>query len=322
MVVCSRLSGFAVCVLLAAYLAACSPQADQAATGITPTGTRASPGSQPAGPPTPTELAGMRYTGIYDEAVTLRNGRWEGEPFVAGGASRPVVGLVQDFILTGDLDNDGADEAVVILWESSGGSGTNSYVAVAGRRGDEPVNIGTALIGDRVQLREARIVDGRVELDVVQQGPDDAACCPTEMLTRVWVLEDEGLSESGASHKGTLSLQDLQGQEWVLLSTGRDEPVPDSLDVTLTFTAEGIAGRSGCNRYFGPAEAGEQPGEVSFEALAGTRMACPQPAMDFETRYLRLLAGVTRYGFLNGRLALTTQQDGNVSVLLFSPSDR
>jgi heat shock protein HslJ len=316
-----REMSFFIAVMLAPIMIACSPQQDPAADETAQAEVRVAPGSRPAAAPTPAELAGMRYTGIYAEGVMLQDGRWEGEPFVEGGASRPVVGMVQDFTLTGDLDNDGVDEAVAILWESSGGSGTNSYVAVAGRRDGQLANVGTALIGDRVQLRDARIIDGRVELDVVQQGPDDAACCPTETATRVWVLADEGLSEIDASHKGTLSLLDLQGQEWLLVSLGRDVPVPDSLEATLTFSADGVAGHSGCNRYFGAANPGKQPGEMSLGPLAGTRMACPPTAMDFETRYLQMLAGVMRYGFLNGRLALTVQQDDSVSVLLFSPRD-
>ena len=76
--------------------------------------------------PTAFELAHATYSGIMDEPVTLTGGRWEGEPFVEGGASRPTVGLVDHFILTGDLDGDGLDEAVTFLWESSGGSGNSS----------------------------------------------------------------------------------------------------------------------------------------------------------------------------------------------------
>ena len=312
-----RGAGIIVAVILTSCLVACSPQQDPAGE-TDQTAAQAPAGSQPAAPPTPAELAGMRFSGIYTEAVKLQAGRWEGKPFVEGGASRPVVGLLQDFSLAGDLDNDGVDEAVVILWESGGGTGSNSYVAVVGHRDGQWLNIATALIGDRVQLRDARIADARIALDVVQQGPGDAACCPTETATRVWMLGEGGLSELDAVEKGTLSLEDLQGQEWVLAGLGRDEPVPDALDVTLTFSADGVAGHSGCNRYFGSVEPDGGPGELRFGPLAGTRMACPQPQMDFETRYLRLLAGVSHYGFLNGQLALTTQQVDDVSLLLFS----
>jgi len=59
----------------------------------------------------------MTYSGIHDDDVTLTDGHWEGEPFAADGASRPAVGIIDDFMLAGDLDGDGADEVVVFLWK-------------------------------------------------------------------------------------------------------------------------------------------------------------------------------------------------------------
>ena len=45
----------------------------------------------PAGAaPTPEQLANMAYTGIFEHAITLTNGHWEGDPFVTGGTSRPA----------------------------------------------------------------------------------------------------------------------------------------------------------------------------------------------------------------------------------------
>ncbi len=102
--------------------------------------------------PSPDELANCSYQGIYDHAVQLENGSFEGEPFVPGVASRPRVRLVRDFRLTGDLDGDGHEEAIVLLTESSGGTGTDNYLAAVGRRGGSIVNLGTALLGDRVQV--------------------------------------------------------------------------------------------------------------------------------------------------------------------------
>ncbi|MDH4030864.1 MAG: hypothetical protein OEU49_08450, partial [Chromatiales bacterium] len=37
------------------------------------------------------DAANATYLGIYDEPVTLRDGVFEGRPFVEGGASRPRV---------------------------------------------------------------------------------------------------------------------------------------------------------------------------------------------------------------------------------------
>ena len=102
-------------------LLACSPQTSNSVAPANPA--KSSVGTQVLIPLTDA-VANMTYSGIYDDDVTLTEGRWEGEPFVADGASRPSVGIIDDFMLTGDLDGDGTDEVVVFLWESSGGSGT------------------------------------------------------------------------------------------------------------------------------------------------------------------------------------------------------
>ena len=268
--------------------------------------------------PVQAELVNMSYSGIHDDVVTLSGGRWEGEPYEAGAASRPVVGLVEDVYMSGDLDGKSPDEAVAMLWETAGGSGVNSYVAVVGRRDGEAVNIGTALVGDRVQLRAGRIRDRQIELDVIQQGPNDAACCPTETVTRVWAMGADGLEEGEARNRGTFSLANLEGQEWLLVGN----TVPDDLEVTLTVTQGRVAGQSACNRYFGSITAGDIAGEITLGKLGSTRMACPPPVMELENHYLKSLSSVTGYGFQNGRLAMTWQQDGTSKMLLFTSRDQ
>jgi hypothetical protein len=138
------------------------------------------------GAPTAAELANATYTGIEEGPVTLVEGRWEGEPYVEGGASRPSAGLVEDFSLAGDLNGDGSNETVVLIWQSGGGSGTFSYLAVMGRSDDEVKNLATAEIGDRVKLRSGRIDDDLIILDVLQQGeaPTDLKIGPA-MGTRM-----------------------------------------------------------------------------------------------------------------------------------------
>lgn len=119
------------------------------------------------------------YAGIEDQPVRLQDGRWEGEPWVEGGASRPSVGLMRDFIITGDLDGDGEHEAVVLVWQSSGGSGTFNYIARLDFRAGTVGDIITTELGDRVQVEGGEIHDGELQLDILEHGPDDAACCPT-----------------------------------------------------------------------------------------------------------------------------------------------
>jgi len=264
------------------------------------------------------ELSSATYTGIYDEAVTLVEGRWEGVPFVAGGASRPSAGLVDHFALIGDLDGDGSEETTVLLWESSGGSGTRLYLAVMGRGHGGIGNLGTALVGDRVQVRSGRITASRIELDVVQAGPDDAMCCPSQLATRGWTLDAGNLVEGEGTITGILSLDDLGGPEWVLSEIGWGEPLPDTAKITISFHHDKVTGSAGCNRYFA-AVTGDTAGELVFSGMGATRMACPEPTMDLEKVYLGTLAGASRYSFLGGRLVLGCDTDDGPVALLFTP---
>ena len=54
-----------------------------------------------------------------------------------------TVELVGDVLGTADLGGDGNPESVVLLAESSGGSGVQIYVAAVGRRRGKLVNLGT-----------------------------------------------------------------------------------------------------------------------------------------------------------------------------------
>lgn len=266
------------------------------------------------------ELAHATYNGIMDGPVTLMDGRWEGEPFVEGGASRPTVGLVDNFNLTGDLNQDGLDEAVALLWESSGGSGNRLFLAAVSSGNKVVTNLGTALIGDRVQIRSGAINDGRITLDIVRAGPEDAACCPTEKALVSWALSEDGLTQVADETTGTLSLADLGGLEWVLIELGHGQHLPEDIEISLVFQDDRVSGNSGCNSYFAGVLA-PKAGELAFNGMGATRMACPESVMDLERRYLSALAGATGYTFLAGRLALSCDTEEGSIVLVFAPKE-
>jgi heat shock protein HslJ len=271
--------------------------------------------------PTLQEAANATYVSIHGVGeITLREGRWDGPAFIPGGASRATVGLVQDFFLHGDLDGDDSEETIVFLWSTTGGSGTFNHLAVLGRHDNAVVNLGSALIGDRIQLRTGRIRGRMIELDVVQSGPGDAACCPSHTATRVWSLQTNGLKEGPALATGTRSLTDLRGVVWVLKELQWNEPVAAPGDVTLRFDGHQISGKSSCNRYFAEVRTGEMPGDLSVQNLRSTRMVvCPEDKMSLEKRYLQALRNTTNHSFIFGRLALTWRQDNTVHTMRFSP---
>lgn len=137
----------------------------------------------------PDPIANATFHGTEYGEVTLSDGAWEGEPWVEGGAARPRVGLARDFLVLGDVDGDGADEALVVVWQSSGGSGTFNYVALLDESGGAWRNTATTALGDRVKVTGASIAPGRVEVEVIEHDEDDPACCPTREATRRYDAE-------------------------------------------------------------------------------------------------------------------------------------
>jgi len=263
------------------------------------------------------DLANALYKGIEDQSVQLKDGHWEGEPFVEGGASRPAVGLAEGFSLHGDLDGDGADEAVVLLWQSSGGSGTFDYLAAMKEEEGKWMNVATAPLGDRVQVRSGSIESGIVSLNVVQQGEDDAACCPSQLAGRSWGFEDGQLKEQEPRMDGKLTVAALEGTEWALTRLKAGHDLPENTEVTLAFSEGQVAGNSGCNRYSASVENGAAPGELRIGPAMGTRMACPEAQMNIESEFLGLLSHAEAYRFVAGRLVLTGNHDGERFTLKF-----
>ena len=73
---------------------------------------------------------------------------------------------------------------------------------------------------------------------------------------------------------------------------------------TLLFdAAQRISGRAACNQYFGTMERGEG-GRLQLKPAGTTRMACPEPVMDQEQRFLEALGTITSYRSESGTLSL------------------
>ena len=81
----------------------------------------------------------------------------------------------------------------------------------------------------------------------------------------------------------------------------------------LRFEGERVAGTAGCNRFTG---GWRQEGQtISFGTLALTRMACPPPVMEVESRLLALLQAATNVRFTPGGDAIITAPGGRILTL-------
>lgn len=102
----------------------------------------------------------------------------------------------------------------------------------------------------------------------------------------------------GADSSACASAPTLQGTDWKLVELDGQPtaaaPTPQR-EVRLTLAADGrrASGFSGCNRFAGSYE--QDGAALRFAQLAGTRMACVAPAMELESRVLKMFGATTAY---------------------------
>jgi heat shock protein HslJ len=240
------------------------------------------------------------------ERLRMRNGRWEGPPAAPGSATVPRAQVHTELIARGDLDGDGAEEAVVLLEHDPGGSGSFLHVAVVTRREGRPVMLASRLVGDRVQVRSLAVRGREIVLEAVRAGPSDAACCPGELATLGWTVQRRRLVPTATTAlAGRLTPAVLEGTRWTLTHWAPTEPAKPPRAIEIEVEGGRISGHAGCNRFFASLAAeGDTPGAIRVSPPGATRMACEGEAMQAETRFLGALGTATTFGYRMGRLVL------------------
>jgi len=256
-----------------------------------------------------------------DGAITLVNGRYEGEPYVEGGATRLVVTLFSPLAF-GDLEGDGVDDAAVILVADPGGSGTFYSLEAVRNESGEPAHLASYALGDRAQIRSLEIEGGQIALEMVTHGPDDPMCCPTQIVRNTYALEAGQLVEKGSEAIGTVAEPstmavppELLGQQWYWWSYADtagvgDISVDDPSKYTLMFLPNGTYWiladcNSGSGHYVVDGNSLTlKPGPI-------TLAACGPGSLD--AQYLAKLGDVVSFVLQDGKLFLNLKMDvGNM----------
>jgi hypothetical protein len=153
-----------------------------------------SPAGCQDGLPTVLSLASLE-NGTYFvfglEQITLRDGDFDNPNFSQGQTGRSVhdtfMGQARAF---GDLNGDGAEDAVIVLATNTGGSGTFIELMPVQNNNGNPQPLTGFQVGDRSPVRALRIENGVIIADVTVHDADDPFCCPT--LEETWRLRLEG----------------------------------------------------------------------------------------------------------------------------------
>ena len=272
----------------------------------------------PGPPPTPTleQVKAATVSGVFDQAITLADGRYEGQPAAPDAASRPTALLWEPTFHTADLDGVIGSEALVLLSSNSGGSGEFVYLAVFGMRDGAFANLATVPVGDRVRLQSLWLERGKVIMDVIEPGPNDAACCPTQVARKTFGYDGGTFKQVSSEVRGMLAVSMLGANEWTLVEMD-GEPVAKDVDPPLIHVEAGkLRGFAGCNRFTASVTE-TKPGEIDIGAAAAEKKACPPPQMELEQKFLAQLDAVNRYSYVAGQLALTWADGDKVGTLLF-----
>ncbi|MBN1402270.1 MAG: META domain-containing protein, partial [Anaerolineae bacterium] len=204
--------------------------------------------------------------------ATLVDGEYM-EEILPGSASKVQITL-GDRMAFG-LTPDGAPWAVVVLYTSSGGSGTFRDLAVMAQGTKGLTQLASTSLGDRTVIESLAVEDGEIVVQRVAHGPSDPMCCPTQRVRERYRIVGGTLEKSASELLGDAIAEVTW--EWVALRAGdgtRTE-VPEPSAYTLRLEPDGrFSGQADCNRINGP-YALEGTQLTLGPAIASTRAMCP-----------------------------------------------
>jgi hypothetical protein len=158
------------------------------------------------------ELSNATYTLEYTQNGTapLADGQYS-EAAAPGSATMTTVSLT-DNIAYGQLN--GQDMAAVILVSDPGGSGTFYDLAVMVSQDGQPVNVAATFLGDRIQINTLSVENNQIKIDLIQAGPDDPMCCPSQQVIKTFELQGEQPVEISSEEVTIAATPELVGSLW------------------------------------------------------------------------------------------------------------
>ena len=188
----------ATLLLLALLGAGCQPE---------PAAPPPAPAQAPRAAPSFAKLGNLSYplSGTAPDRVLLAlvDGRYpsdaapDGAPDAATPEDERLVNEAELEALhaIGDLDGDGSPDAAVVLSWNGGGSGTfyELFAVLNEAAGLRPLD--GLQLGDRIDLKQIAVQEGRIRIGFIGAGPDDAACCPSQRFDKAFAIEAGKLVE-------------------------------------------------------------------------------------------------------------------------------
>ncbi len=115
----------------------------------------------------------------------LKNGVFE-EPVAPGAATKTTIRLGKEQAV-GDVNGDGAEDAVVTLVVQPGGSGVFTYLALVLNDNGRAKPLASVLLGDRILVKSLAIHSGTVVVTMLTRKPSEPmSATPTVEVRRTF----------------------------------------------------------------------------------------------------------------------------------------
>jgi len=256
----------------------------------------------PNAPPglSPQALANATYKSEHTPSgsVTLQNGQFS-EPIAPGSATEIKVQMT-DHLTYGEMN--GQPVAALVLVSDPGGSGTfYDLHLMFSSDGQTPLNPAAAFLGDRVELNNVSIENSLIVVDMIQAGPDDPLCCPSQRVIKSYEWQKDQLVEK--SSQIVEGSPQLVGTVWrweqTLMNSG-DKLAPDNPNSYMVeFKPDGtVAIQADCNQVGGSYTLDDS--SITIELGPSTLVACPEGSLG--DQFVANLSVAANYFFEEGSL--------------------
>jgi heat shock protein HslJ len=189
-------------------------------------------------------------------------------------------------------------------------------------RDGQPVSVASTMLGDRVQINAIAVENNQIVVDMVQAGPDDPMCCPTQQVIKTFELQGDQLVEiSSQTLEETSATPQLVGPVWqweqTLMNNG-DRFIPDNPgNYTVQFLPDGtVAVQADCNQVGGSYTL--DGSRITIELGPSTMAACPEGSLS--DQFLANLSAANIYFFNEGNLFIDLMFDSG--TMRFSPEGK
>lgn len=132
-----------------------------------------------------------------EEKRTFKNGHYEFETKINGESCASCIEKASmGEIVLGGLSNSGDKDAVSIIYNETGGSGTYVYLNLYVNKNGQMAQSGYPIsLGDRVKVEKITIKNKNIILDMITHGKGEPLCCPTTKEIRIFKIESGKLKQ-------------------------------------------------------------------------------------------------------------------------------